>query len=306
MGLLYQNNEQYYLGPDGIWNSYDENYGDYQAVSLKDIINNFIISYVGEGKLVSKIKRTDVAFHAQRGLAEMSFDILPSSKWIEVEVGPTLYVPLPQDFVGYVKVAMTDESGIERILYPARKTGDPVPYVQDNKYEYLFDEQSREIVTATPSETFKRFRKSERSGSTPETDFQNMNNADLIQGASQGRRYGLDPEHSQSNGVFFIDPVRGVMHFSSNIVGQIISIKYVSDGLATDEESKIHKFAEDALYKYIAYAIVSTRPATPEYIVQRYKKEARASKRNAKLRLSNIKLEELTQVMRGKSKQIKH
>ena len=73
-----------------------------------------------------------------------------------------------------------------------------------------------------------------------------------------------------------------------------------------DEESKIHKFAEDALYKYIAYAIVSTRPSTPEYIVQRYKKEARASKRNAKLRLSNIKLEELTQVMRGKSKQIKH
>ena len=96
------------------------------------------------------------------------------------------------------------------------------------------------------------------------------------------------------------------MHFSSNCVSQIVSIKYISDGLATDEESKIHKFAEEALYKYIAYAIVSTRPAIPEYIVQRYKKEARASKRNAKLRLSNIKLEELTQVMRGKSKQIKH
>ena len=201
---------------------------------------------------------------------------------------------------------MTDQAGIEKILYPARKTGDPVPYVQDNNYEYLFDEQNREIVTATPSETFKRFRRSEGSGNSPETDFQNMGNADLIQNALKGRRYGLDPEHAQSNGVFFIDQVRGVMHFSSNVVGQIITIKYVSDGLATDEDSKIHKFAEEALYKYIAYAIVSTRPTTPEYIVQRYKKEARASKRNAKLRLSNIKLEELTQVMRGKSKQIKH
>lgn len=306
MGLLYQNNEQYYLGPDGVWNSYDENYGSYQSISIGDIINNFIISYVGEGKLISKIKRTDVAFHAQRGLAEMSFDILPSSKFIEVEVGPTLYVPLPQDFVGYIKISMTDQAGIEKILYPARKTGDPVPYVQDNNYEYIFDEQNREIVTATPSETFKRFRRSEGSGNSPETDFQNMGNADLIQNALKGRRYGLDPEHAQSNGVFFIDQVRGVMHFSSNVVGQIITIKYVSDGLATDEDSKIHKFAEEALYKYIAYAIVSTRPTTPEYIVQRYKKEARASKRNAKLRLSNIKLEELTQVMRGKSKQIKH
>jgi len=38
----------------------------------------------------------------------------------------------------------------------------------------------------------------------------------------------------------------------------------------------------------------------------RFKKEARASKRTAKLRLSNIKLEEITQTLRGKSKQIKH
>jgi hypothetical protein len=42
------------------------------------------------------------------------------------------------------------------------------------------------------------------------------------------------------------------------------------------------------------------------YVVQRYKKERFAAVRNAKLRLSNIKLEELTQILRGKSKQIKH
>ena len=69
---------------------------------------------------------------------------------------------------------------------------------------------------------------------------------------------------------------------------------------------KIHKLAEEALYKYIAYAIVSTRPSIPEYIVGRLKKEAFSAKRNAKLRLSNIKLEEIAQVMRNKSKQIKH
>ncbi len=41
-------------------------------------------------------------------------------------------------------------------------------------------------------------------------------------------------------------------------------------------------------------------------MVARFKKEMSAAKRNAKLRLSNIKIEEITQVMRGKSKQIKH
>ena len=41
-------------------------------------------------------------------------------------------------------------------------------------------------------------------------------------------------------------------------------------------------------------------------LVNRLKKEKFASKRVAKLRLSNLKSEEITQIMRNKSKQIKH
>jgi hypothetical protein len=301
MGLLTQNNEQYYLGPDGIWNSFDENYGDYQFVSIKDIINNFIISYVGQDKLITKLKRTDVAFHAQRGLQELSFDILPSSKYIEIEVGPTLNAVLPQDYVNYIKISRVDENGIEKVLYPASKTGDPLPILQDHNFQYLFDEQNREIIKGNPSETSKRFTATGNSNSN-----ENVNNNDLLRLHHYGRRYGLDPQHAQANGLFYIDPIKGLIHFSSNIVNQVITLRYISDGLATDEESKVHKLAEEALYKYIAYAVISTRPTVPEYIVQRYKKELRAAKRNAKLRLSNIKLEEITQIMRGKSKQIKH
>jgi hypothetical protein len=51
---------------------------------------------------------------------------------------------------------------------------------------------------------------------------------------------------------------------------------------------------------------LSTRQNVPEYVVRRYKKERFAETRKAKLRLSNIKLEEITQIFRGKSKQIKH
>jgi hypothetical protein len=60
------------------------------------------------------------------------------------------------------------------------------------------------------------------------------------------------------------------------------------------------------MYKCIAYAVLSTRANTPEVIVQRFRREAFAAKRTAKLRLSNVKLNEIVQVMRGKSKQIKH
>ena len=60
------------------------------------------------------------------------------------------------------------------------------------------------------------------------------------------------------------------------------------------------------MYKLMAHAILAGKANIPEYQVQRFKKEKFAAVRTAKLRLSNIKLEEITQILRGKSKQIKH
>ena len=58
----------------------EENYGSYAYITLNDIINNFIVAYVGNGKLISDVKRTDVMFHAKRGLQEFSYDILKTVK----------------------------------------------------------------------------------------------------------------------------------------------------------------------------------------------------------------------------------
>ncbi len=85
-----------------------------------------------------------------------------------------------------------------------------------------------------------------------------------------------------------------------------MTIKYISDGLGTENEMRVHKFAEEAIYKHVAYAILASRINTPEYIVARFKKERRAALRQAKLRLSNLKIEEINLVMKNKSKIIKH
>ena len=302
MGLINQTNEEYYLGPDGVWNSLDENYGDYQSISLKDIVNNFIIAYVGEDKIISKIKRTDVAFHAQRGIQELNFDTLPSFKSQEIEIPPALYFVLPQDYVNYVKVTWTDKDGIERVIYPAHKTSDPLPIIQDSNYEYTFDENG-EILYANDSETWKRFK---ANSNDHLSEINNSNVEDHLHRVVNGERYGIDPQYAQSNGVFFIDQIKGLIRFSSDMVGRIVTLKYISDGLATDGEMIVHKFAEEAIYKYIAHAVLATRANVQEYMVARFKREAAVAKRNAKLRLSNIKIEEITQVMRGKSKWIKH
>ena len=303
MGLINQTDEQYYLGPDGVWNSWDEDYGSYQFISIKDIINNFIISYVGEGKIISKLKRTDVAFHAQRGIQEFSFDILPSMKSQEIEVGPNLNFILPKDYVNYVKLTWTDPQGIERIIYPAYKTSNPLPIVQDDNYEYLFDEQSEEIITADESETRKRFQST--TGQQGQ-NLNNINNPTVLAANNFGRRYGLNTENAQTNGLFYIDQIAGIIYFGSNFANRIVTLKYISDGLGKDYEMTVHKFAEEAIYKYIAHAVLATRANTPEYLVSRYKRELAAARRNSKLRLSNIKIEEITQVMRNKSKIIKH
>lgn len=303
MGLLTQNNEQYYLGADGVWNSWDENYGDYQFTSIKDVINNFLISYVGEDKIISKVKRSDVQFHAMRGIQQFSFDILPSGKSIEIEIPPQLYFILPQDYVNYVQLSWNDK-GIERIIYPTSKTSNPKPILQDGNYEYLFDEQNRETLIAERSNTLNDFNNFDQFHKLKNENINLTGGSNIIESQNMGRRYGIDPQYAQTNGVFFID--KGVIRFSSDMVDRIVTLKYISDGLGTDEEMQIHKFAEEALYKHIAYSILSTRPGIPEYVVQRFKRERAAEKRNAKLRLSNIKIQEITQVMRGKSKQIKH
>ena len=108
------------------------------------------------------------------------------------------------------------------------------------------------------------------------------------------------------NGWFNMDEREGKMSFSSNLAGKLIVLEYISDGLAYDSDTKVPKLAEDALYASILHSIVSTRSGQQEYLVQRLQKDRRAKLRNAKIRLSNIKLDEIVQVMRGKSKWIKH
>jgi len=60
------------------------------------------------------------------------------------------------------------------------------------------------------------------------------------------------------------------------------------------------------MYMHIAHGILSGRANVPEYIINRYKRERSSALRNAKIRLSNIKLEEISQVFRNKGKWIKH
>ena len=507
MGILEQSQYDYYNNTSA--------FGNYQFVSLEQLINQFMIVYTGEDKIITKANKIDVAFHAQRALAELSFDTLKSIKSQEIQLPPSLTMPLPHDYVNYTRVLAVDNSGVKHPLYPTSDTQNPFKIQQKEDKSYDFTVSSGNLVNngdfsnnipnnnavgedwnigtgaytgaatgvqstdklhivnqqlvfehgssaptfdgsgATTSRAYACWQKIDvtdidtidlsavgRSAAAAtgkgvgtirvgissltytnfDPDINNpnkilpsipsLNNTDevfdlftingtralltfndglntqstlsiadvdvsnetqvyvlvtsfiegfsditlsnsqnivddvtilcdaissnLVEGgesttwsnyksnkpnentqhdydyddhifeANVGRRYGLDPQHAQDNGSYYIDNLRGKIHFSSNLSGNTIVLDYISDSLGTDGEMQVHKFAEEAMYKSIVYGILSTKLNIPEYVVRRYKKERFAAIRQAKLRLSNLKLEELVQVLRGKSKQIKH
>ena len=427
---LTQSQQDYYDG---------DNFGGYQVISLQSIIDNFLASHVGEGKILQKTLASDVSFHAHRALQELSFDTLKSCKSQEIEIPPSLTMPLPQDYVNYVKLSWVDSAGIKHIIYPTSKTSNPNAILQDSAGEYnltavgtlvdgsdtivldasytnilvgmtvsspnvatttvettstvggittitiavaggatysgtetltfssppgLLAQEASSLVltgltwtsgedkiTATSTTgievgmlvshedfavgttvidvnglvitTSTNAAAAETSGNVNFVSYEPISdtwsnyksatpseNQDDYQDDTywpmDGSRFGLDPQHAQANGSFFMDCIAGKIHFSSNISGKTVILEYISDGHGTAAEMVVHKFAEEAMYKWIAYGCLSARVDVPEYVINRYRKERFAATRKAKLRLSNIKLEELTQILRGKSKQIKH
>jgi len=278
--------------------------GIYQFISIGDIISNFIVSQVGDDKIIKKAKRAEVLYHAQRGIAELNYDTLGNIKTQEIELPPSLSMSLPHDYVKMVEVNFLDDTGLHQIIKPAKLTGEPYAILQDSNYNYL-DDGSGFPLYASSSESRRRF----KEGTEP--DVQTNANIDFLEegygyNVDYGKRYGLDPQHATRNGFYTINDLVGTINFTSNLKDKFIVLKYISDGLHADDDMKVHKFAEEALYKSIMYGLASAKSNIPEYQINRIKKEKRAAIRNAKLRLAQLSPEEIIQTLRGKSKQIKH
>ena len=292
MGLITETNAEYYTG---------NNYGSYIYISLDDIINNFIVAYIGAGKLIPSAKRTDIMFHAKRGLQEFSYDTLKVIKSQELTIPPSLSLAIPQDYVNYVKLSWIDDAGAKHIIYPTRVTSNPTELpIQDNTGQPTQDQAGANLLSEQ-SITEERWQSQDQTNNLRPDDYKYPFNEDLL-----GQRYGLQPEEAQVNGKFTINERTGIFSFTSDLAGKLIILEYISDNLAYDADMKVPKMAEQAMYMHIAYSILAGRSGIPEYVVQRFKRDRSSALRNAKIRLSNIKIEEIAQVFRNKSKWIKH
>ena len=295
---------------EAIGDTVENNYGSYSYITLNDVIDNFMVGYVGDGKIIQKAKKSDVLFFAKRSLQEFSYDTLKSIHSQELTIPASLNILLPQDYVNYVKVSWIDKYGVKRPIFPTNNLT-TIPYntpIQDNKGVPTQDNFGENIEgTSLTKERFDSMNTQILNNNFDLDDWAYFSNAYGYNGNwNVGQFYGTDPQYANVNGYFTIDEREGKMSFSSDLVDKLIVLEYISDGLAYDKDTKIPKLAEEALYASILHYIVSTRANQPEYLVQRLKRDKSSKLRNAKIRLSNIKLTEIVQVMRGKSKWLKH
>ena len=286
----------------------EDNYGEYSYTRLTDVIDNFLIAYVGAGRLIPSVKRSDVIFHARRGLQEFSYDTLKSVKSSELSVPPSLSVAIPQDYVNYVKASWVDNLGVLHTIYPTNNLNQSPYYTftQDNDGNPVQDnfDSNTEVTSQTDAAWDKTNPRYISGGFRNDATDANVLDRNYTDGAL-GQRYGLEPQTSQKNGWFKIDERKGQFSFTSNLANKLILLQYVSDGNAYDLDARIPKLAEEALYAHIIYSLLSVSSGIQEYVVRRFKQERSAKLRNAKIRLSNLKLDQIVQVMRGKSKWIK-
>ena len=301
-----------YGNKDALGKVVQENYNSYSYIRVAELVTNFLVAYVGAGKLIPSVKRTDVIFHTKRALQEFSYDTLRSIKSQELTIPDSLSVPIPQDYVNYVNVSWIDENGLKHPVYPNSLTINPYSKpIQDTSGVATQDNDGRNLSGTSLTEERYREQNNEILQEIRD-DITGRLISDGLYGYygyglyGYGQMYGLQPERAQMNGWFTINDRDGKFSFSSDLKEKLIVLEYISDGLAYDQDMRVPKLAEEAVYAYLSHAILASRINQPEYIIRRLKQEKSAKLRNAKIRLSNIKSNEFIQIMRGKSKWLKN
>jgi hypothetical protein len=302
--MAYITNYQYYTNNGVI--PEDTNWGSYQYVSLADIVNNFMLMYVGNDKLVNNVERYTVLFHAKRAIQELNYDALRNIKVIELHLDYSLKMVLPPDYVNYVRISLL-RNGVLFQLTENRTILSATAYLQDNDYDIIFDSNG-EIVTGTSKVEILRLEKRLYTGPGFYNGAYGWNyNGDWYFGYNMGGRYGLATDEANRNPKFTINKAAGVIDFSSGVEDGYIVLEYISDGMENGDDSlvTINKLAEEYIYNYLKWAILSNKTMVQEYLVNRVQKAKTASLRNTKIRLSNLHPARLLMSLRGRDKIIK-
>lgn len=264
----------------------EANHGSYVYVTLEEMVNNFISNYTGDGTILGKPKRSKIISQFKQGIKKFTLNALQESKAIELELGDTLDIILPPDYVSYRRISYVHpETGDLMVLSKNMNDVMGTAYLQDNDAEILFDEDGFVLEGSTYASSIK----------------DNVNRRTIIDVCGESTDYALDVAQN-SNGTFMIDTRVGKIHFSSDNASRVIMLEYVSDGLEYTNESdiKVSKKAEMALYYYVNYHLMFPMSRPTIYEKNDAKKMWTSEYTNAKIALMDIRIEDTMICLNGK------
>lgn len=220
-------------------------WGGYQFVSLKDVIDELLIETTDSDSYLKNTRRSKLFVLARNGIRELNRTIKKNVHAVEMQLDSTLSIPVPQDYVDWVRVSVVGEDNKLKPLSINNRMPTYVGYLQDNNNEILFDNDGNILQSDgvnAYSVPFNSYTFNSSCGS-------NGNVSEIA-----------------LNGECKIDNNRGRVVFSSNLVDEVVVFEYVSDGLANElngESIKVHKHLTEALKAYVYAMAISMKRNIP-------------------------------------------
>jgi len=265
------------------------NWGEYQFTTLKEVINFMELEAQDDDSLLKNTKRSKFLAHAKQGIRLLSRSVSNKVNSFQIQVPPNLAWVLPQDYINYVRISLfvdDTETGSVRLQPLDINNNIPtaVDYLQDHKYELLFDD----LGNILQSEGRNAF-------SEPHIK---------VKFTEEGGQSLRDTSKWSKYGEFKIDEQRGLIAFSSDLSDQFVLIEYVSDGLESElrgEDVKIHKDIVDALQDYIFWKCISRKRTVNGNEKVLAERTWLSSRHKAVLNRANIDLQSIIKLSRKKS-----
>jgi hypothetical protein len=271
----------------------------YVYESLEQMVNNFLTNYCGDGTKLGDVPRHKVIFWFKKGFQHFNIDALQEVKAVELELGDTLDIILPPDYLNFVRISWIHPTTGE--LMPM-SINDSLPlatsYLQDHNAEILFDHNGEilegssylELINDALPEKINQASVLGCGVSCAECQYyaNGCNNTTM-------RRLPSSTPSKNINGSFNIDTRQGRIHFTSDNATRAIMLEYISDGLEYSNESdiKLNKIAEMAMYDWVNWNLLSNTQNMQMYEVQNAKKQFDTKFRNTKIKLMNIRIRDV-------------
>lgn len=267
-------------------------YGGYQNLTLVELVNDYMANRDPDDYDFG-VPRHKVIYNARRAIRELYFDAMRDIRAIELDVSETLSIPIPYDYIDYVRISWVDVNGN---IYPMAQNNSlsiAKQYLQDADFNLLFDAQGYVLLGTPTTQAYS----DDGGNGVKEYNLCNTRN---------GFAPNLDRSKVYENGSYRIDKDAGLIRFSSEVYTKSVLIEYVSDGLYVDPDKgfnesdiSIHKHAEAAVESYIYYKNIWKRRNVPRYAQLAARKEWYNEKRKAKRRSAQFTARELRQALRS-------